>query len=132
MVSSILAISLRSRSRVRSSRLNSLRGRSGKFPASHVVDRSVHFFHQLLFPSHEDLPEVFQLVLVHVLLALFRLVRFEPVNRQDLGSRFLLRHLSLHSWEQFPEKYQNPARGAIQPGRGGKPGILARNGITVK
>jgi hypothetical protein len=77
MASSILRISLRSRSRVRSSKLNSdswVARSLGRF-VFHVMHGAIDFFHEIVLPAAEDLPEVVQLHLVHVLLAAFHLVR---------------------------------------------------------
>ncbi len=76
IASSILRISLRSRSRVRSSRLNSSSWVARSFGIGevgrlvlHVEHGAVHFLHQVLLPRVQDLTEVLELLLVHVLLA---------------------------------------------------------------
>ena len=87
--SSILRISLRSRSRVRSSRLNSSScvARSfgirevGRF-VLHVRDGAVDFFHEVALPALEDLAEVRELLLVHV-----RLTTLGDVRRYIAGAR---------------------------------------------
>ena len=69
-------MSLRSRSRVRSSRLNSSSCVARSFGIGeirrfvfHVRDGAIDFFHEIALPAVQDVPEVLELLLVHVRLA---------------------------------------------------------------
>ena len=94
IASSILRISLRSRSRVRSSRLNSDSCVARSFGSGkvrrlvlHVKHSAVHLVHEVTLPGVEDQPEVLRLLLVHVLLAAARDVRFDVARAgQQVGA----------------------------------------------